>query len=625
MITFENGRLNIVEDIAELPEIGGTYLFLDVETTSFDDKKEAFYPYEGDRVCGIAFTTSDHPNKAWYIPVRHASGRNLPVTDVVSYLQRVADRTKSWVNHNVKFDAHFLLQDGFEYKGELIDTVVRAQLIDSDRIEHKLKSLCRDWCQLPMDEAKQVDVWVKEARTKDYGRVPIDLLGRYACMDVLGNIALFRETQRRLATMDLQEVVDIETRFTSLLFKIERRGMRVDVQKCKVDLLQSIRLMISSAQRIFDLTGIEFSASNECLHNIIVNQFGLPVLAYTDKGSPSFDKDAIVLYKNMPEVVLDEKMNSTFNAISTYKTEETYKGLFLESFLARNVDGIIHPVYRQLVRTGRMSCSDPNSQQFNKRAKRLVIPREGYGFGCWDASQIEFRVISHYAKIEEAIKAYNENPDTDYHSWVAELVGVERSPAKTMNFAMAYGAGRRKMLQQLSHNKSVVDWAVKQAEQAVEAGEIEAKDMQSFVSNLIVLKTSEIYQTYHERLPEIRATANRASQTAKTRGYIKTIYGRRRHLPVDMCHKAFNSLSQGCAMDIIKRRMLALDASLVDDDHILANVHDELLLEAPVDVMMRDSWREKVTHILEDVEPIFKVPFKWEGGYSLTNWEEAKG
>lgn len=625
MISFQDNTLNIVESISELPQLVGETLFLDVETTSFDDKKEGFYPYEGNRICGFAVTTNKQRNKAWYIPVRHHSGNNLPVEQVVQWLREQTKDMVRWVNHNVKYDAHFLLQDNYEFPGELVDTVVRAKLVDSDRMEHKLKGLCRDWCRLPMAEARDVDVWVKEARTKDYGRIPIDLLGRYACVDVIGNISLYYETCNRLDDPELREVVDVETKFTSLLFKIEQRGMRVDVTRCKTDLVKSIRTMIASAQTIKDLTDVDFTASNECLHEILVNQLALPVLAYTDKGSPSFDKDAIVLYKNLPEVILDPNKRAVLEMISTYKTEETYKGLFLESFLSHNVNGIIHPVYNQLVRTGRMSCSDPNSQQFNKRAKKLIIPREGYGFGCWDASQIEFRVISHYAQIQEAIKAYNEDPSTDYHSWVAELVGVERSPAKTMNFAMAYGAGRKKMLQQLSHNKSVVDWAVRQAEEAYEAGEITAEAMQAFVSNIIVLKTNEIYQTYHERLPEIRSTANRASDTARTRGYIKTIYGRRRHLPSNMCHKAFNSLSQGCAMDIIKRRMISLDGKLNQDDHMLANVHDELLVEAPIDVVMSNDWREKVTHTLEDVEPIFRVPFKWEGGYSVKNWEEAKG
>ncbi len=130
-----------------------------------------------------------------------------------------------------------------------------------------------------------------------------------------------------------------------------------------------------------------------------MNDFGLPVLStikertedgdWIDTGRPSFDKEAMQLYKVHPMVTTNPEIKQIVDCISRYRVESTFHGLYLENFINLNVDGVIHPSYNQVVRTGRMSCSRPNSQQQNYRSKQLIHPHKGFGFVSNDYSQIE--------------------------------------------------------------------------------------------------------------------------------------------------------------------------------------------------------------------------------------------
>jgi DNA polymerase-1 len=256
----------------------------------------------------------------------------------------------------------------------------------------------------------------------------------------------------------------------------------------------------------------------------------------------------------------------------------------------------------------------------NKRAKALIIPKSG-AFFVIDASQIEFRIIVHYINDARAIEAYRTDPKTDFHRWVAELTHMDRDPAKNVNFACAYGAGKTKVTRMLAANETVI------REVLEEVAKLSLPDKERIEA--LALRTraraEAMYSTYHSTLPGIRRTAKFADETARKRGYVFNAYGRRRKLPSNACHKAFNSLVQGCAMDFIKDRMIELD-SLAEEfgAPMVFNVHDELGFDGPPEVVESVEFQTAVVATAQVQSVPFRVPFLWTSGHSRNNWAEAK-
>jgi DNA polymerase-1 len=620
---------NIVEDISELPEIKCENLYLDVETTSFNDREAAFDPYHGHKICGIAVTWDENLN-SYYVPIRHRNERwNLPVENVVSWLRGIIARR--WINHNLKFDAHFFLEDlGLDFTYLILeDTLNLAKLIDSDRFSHDLKDLGKEWIGLPMEEEEEVRRYLHEIRSKDYGAVPADILGKYACMDVIANRLLHRYLYEKKEE-SMNRVWEQEVFLTPVLFDMEREGIKVDIIKTQIESVKSLSIITQIEQRIKDRLGIHLVDSTKCMYDIFCVQLGLPVLARTEKtekgggDNPSFDAKTLKLYYALPEVINDPVSKEIVHLIQLWKTETTFESLFLNTLLKKNVNGVVHPKYKQSVRTGRMSCSDPNGQQFNYRAKGLIIPDEDEVLICGDASQMEFRVISHYCKIKSVIEKYIEDPKADYHAFIAEICEAERDPAKTLNFAIAFGAQKRRVTLELGNNKQIIDLVTKQIEQELSEGKLTVQNRAGRYKYLLQERGSNLYEKYHQEFPEVSYTSEKAKKICGRLGYIENKYGRRRHLSGRFKYKAFNALVQSCAMDIIKERMIAISPRYnprMKGLKLLANVHDELLFSGP------KGCEEMIPYIketLEDVQVKFRVPFVWDMGSSDESWAKAK-
>lgn len=629
MITTATG-FRIVESPSELPEIPSFIeeLYLDVETTSFNDKIAAFHPFQGHRVCGIAFGFNGN---IWYVPIRHKEGANVPVEVAKHYFNTLLSRTKKWINHNIKFDALFLYVDGITFHGEMVDTRVFAMTLDSERFGHDLKSLARDWLNIPMIEEKHLKALLKSLKTKDYARIPIDILGGYACQDVAANMILWQYLQEKQEP-EMKELWETEKLLTPVLFDMEVEGLLIDKAQCLSTGETAVHELINITTEVKERTTIELVGSADCFYEILITRCGLPVLAYNedDQGvrtTPSFDKAAMKAYSGLPQVLDNPDTKRIVELLMAYRTKRQFVGLFITSFLEM-MDGnnYIHPIYNQSVRTGRMSASDPNIQQQNEDSKELIIPPVGEVFGCWDASQIEFRLIVDYCKIEPAIAAYLTNPKTDYHQWVADLVHTTRKPAKTINFMLGYGGGRAKTTAVLASNPDIIEEVNKQIDKEIAEGLSPSLRTIRF-GELCSARATEIYDTYHRNLPEISSTSYKAMMLCKQRGWIRNKFGRKRHLGTNGAFKAFNALVQSCAMDFIKSRMVALaprynkrirDAGI----RLVANIHDELLFVGSEEAMKANE--AYITQTLSEHNKDFRVPIIWEHGMSSKNWSDAK-
>lgn len=617
----------LIDRAEELPDFSKSKeVFIDFETRSGNPKRPGGLPWK-DSICGVAITADDHP-EAYYVPVRHNTFG--PSVDLEPYRRWLTDLTVSpgdWINHNVKFDAVFARREtGERTKRRLVDTLTLAKMHDTDRKGHGLKALCREWLSLRMEGDEKRSAYLMRVNSKDYADCPPDVLGEYACEDVLGNRLLYRHLQQELPE-EMQELIDREIELTSVLHDIEMHGFRVDIQELKKEQLRTVKLLIDLGTEISMLAGEEFSNSPQWIYETLVVKFDLPVLAYHEKtGKPTFNKRALAMYEEFPQVREDRRLLRLIRAIKKYRIEAQYHGLFLVPFQElRDADDLIHPFYNQLVRTGRMSCRNPNIQQQNKRSKLLIHPRPGYGFISCDYSQIEFRLIAHYAGDRDVIDAYNNDPDTDFHTLTASLMyGVPpgevtkmmRKKAKFINFGVGFGAGKRKVMQMLLGDPAIL------TEVCEEHPDFSQEEIEAECER----RAAYIYESYHERMPGIKRVSNEAAKVCKRRGWVFNAYKRRRHLPEKAAHKAFNSIVQGGAMDIIKDRFVALarDEYLrKTDTRIVANVHDEFLFETPLERLMDTDVHDRIVSIAEDPLVRFSVPIRVGLGVSPSSWAGA--
>lgn len=618
MIYFKNG-VKLVQSESELPNlVGASDIFMDTETSSGRHDTPSYNPWRHCSPCGIGITVDDIKG-SWYIPVGHHNGddlldSNLSWSHVANWLQDILNNAKRWINHNVKYDALVLDISMLDIPDslELVDTVTLSKIIDSDRGygrgTYEMKSLSRDWLNEDIDKYEErLQPYLKG--NKDYGSIPPDILGEYGGQDVLTGRRLWKYIDAKCPDQ-CRSVWNTEIEVTRVLFEMEKYGFAVNpIELATGDFLLN-EAILKNSNKLKDLVGYPVrSWANDDCYDVLCNSYGLPVISWNDSGNPSFDKDALKQYLHHPdapteivELMLETRQMNTMN------------DLFVANWRTKHVDGVMHPMFNQCIRTGRMSCKDPNAQQFSKYAKMFVRPRPGMSFIDVDYSQIEFRLIVHYIQDAAAISAYGANPDTDFHTWVAEMCGIPRSPAKNVNFCIGYGGGKRRVLSMLSGSMDLMG-VIKETIKGKVDNEEEMFKM------LCEKRANDVFKRYHDTLPNLRRTTKRAATALRQKGYVYNGAGRHRHLPLDFAHKAFNSLCQSFAADIMKERLVAIwKKTKTDLTHLnmACTVHDSILLECPTE-MVEES-RQPVLDVLENPPFDLRVPLRADWSVSDKSW-----
>jgi DNA polymerase-1 len=629
VLEFSNGG-RLVESMADLPFVPESIdeLFLDVETTSCDDELDSLNPWHHCWLLGIAVTWDGVPG-AWYLPLRHRHGGNLPLDAALDWVCAVAQRARRWVNHHVKYDAHVMANDGgIVTDGELFCTVVHSKLHDSDlqyRGGYGLDNLSTLWL------GENIAGYEDKLKTylhkrSDYGAVPREPMAQYACQDVITNRRLYKFLLSRRPS-EVDQVAHMEIELTRVLWEMERNGLRIDQTELMIQELEVTQRMLDISDHLAERLGRVINpCSSDDVYDVLINQFGLPILAWTEEndegepvGNPSFNKHAMKQYAVHPLAPHD-----VVEEMAEYRQLSTFKSLFLQKYQALAVDEILRGSHNQCLRTGRMGCVEPNTQQLNKRAKKLIHPGAGEAFLSADQSQIEFRVIAHFINDEAVIRAYLENPDVDFHDWVKNVAHIARRPAKTMNFLMGYGGGKKKAIKTLSNDLEVVGGVVGRVDQLIAAGTIDESQRQEVFRALCEERGLAVFNEYHRTLPTLKPTSRRAAAVCRERGYVRTLYNRRRHLPADKSHVAFNSACQGTAADIQKERTVMMARAIRGTPiKMCANVHDETLLRGPIEIIEDRRTQCAVAWILEHSAIQLRVPLRVDVGTSRLHWAEA--
>jgi DNA polymerase I-like protein with 3'-5' exonuclease and polymerase domains len=617
-------NLWLVESPSDLPPVPDSvqYLYMDTETSSGHPKKDSLNPWirETCRAHLFAVTWDDNPN-VYAVPRSAENG----------FVRALLKRARVWVNHHVKYDAHVLHNDmGYGFSGEYHDTLTLAKLVDSDRTYPKdvelddgtiVKAQGYGLDELSLAFLKRDVSWVykqlnpylfRETKTgkkirinQDYGSIEVDILGRYACVQVQANRDLYKQLLKELPN-SCYPVWATEIKQTSVLIDIERRGMRIDEEGVIKAHFKSLYKMVQCKDALDKVIGHKFNpASTDDCYDLFINRYCLPPI-YNPKAKskkPSFDKWALEEYAKMPDAP-----HELIKLVAEYKRNATLIQFFWEPWKKLAVNGILHSDYNQCVKSGRQSCRNPNAQFFSDEARQMIIPREGYAIVVHDFAQIEYRFIIHYIQNAAAIAAYVENPDVDFHQLVADqngLLGKDgRDAAKTLNLATGYGMGVGKTIAKLAVNPYILQQT---------GGD----------PFLIQEMATSLNANYHKNLPELKRHTKLAELQALEKGFVSNAYGRRCHLPTQAAYRAFNRVCQSHGADLIKERSNALaDATGGYGAYLLALVHDEVASE----VLVENAERYLVdgSQILNASGVPLRVPVRCSAGISTANWWDAK-
>ena len=352
---------------------------------------------------------------------------------------------------------------------------------------------------------------------------------------------------------------------------MQRHGVRIDepfFRETSRKLKKELKLL---QQEIWKESGTEFNLNSTLqLREVLFEKLELPVIKRTKTG-PSTDASVLAELAaeghHVPVVLME------------YREMEKLRGTYVDALpaLVNPETGRIHTSFNQAVTvTGRLSSSDPNLQNIpirtalGREIRKGFVAEEGYQLLAVDYSQIELRILAHFSGDEPLVHAFRQG--IDVHRQTAAVVfdvpidGVsaeQRAQAKTINFATLYGQGPFALAQQLG---------------------ISQADAKAFI------------HAYFERFSGVRCYLDEMVETAREKGYVETLLGRRRFIPELQSRNwnirqfgervAQNTPIQGTAADLIKKAMIDLDRVLEASGwgaRLLLTVHDELLFEVPED------------------------------------------
>ena len=493
-----------------------------------------------------------------------------------------ADPFRTWYLQNPKFDMRMLLNEGYTLAGTIIDAAVLGRLVRNDHLKYNLKSLAaREGLQkLDVVEKEITKNQLYEIRKTKLGEsykaprfdwVDREILKLYACVDADVTYKVCHRLMQKLQEPGDEgnplAVLNVETPLTKVCFNMERRGILLNVPYTE----EAMGFELERTQLLKEVflkeVGEEFVDSGKALSPVF-KKYGLPI-ATTAKGNPSFTDEVLEKYQHpVAEIVRDIR--------ESQKTISTYYVNFINM---RDSCDVIHPTMWQAgTRTGRFSYSEPNLQQLTKDKadspkKYLVrgcfMPRPGRAFISMDYSQQEYRMMLAYANETALIRRVMDGEDV--HQATADLLGIDRQRAKTLNFAILYGAGVDKLALMLKVSR---------------------------------LEASRFKDHYFMKLPRVERFIDEVIRRGRSRGFVYNWAGRRLYASREFAYALPNHLIQGGGADVVKRAMVEIG----ENECMLLQVHDQLIFEPHLD---------EAEEVVRKCQPIMENAFPEMNGMRL--------
>jgi len=575
---------------------------LDTETTSEN-------PFKA-KLVGISFSLQE--GKAIYLPLGHdyaEAPKQIPMDKALSALRPVLeDEHIAKVGQNIKYDAEVLHFHSIELKGMYFDTMVASYVINPGLRQHNLEALSQQYLNYKM--ITYGDLVGKGKKAKNFSQVNIEAAAEYSCEDADITLRLMRVLSERLDSVKNEELFyGLEMKLIPVLMEMELAGIKIDVEFFQALSKKMASELKELEQEIYKEAGMEFNINSpQQLGYVLFEKLQLPTQRKTTK-TKRYSTDVKVLKKlaayphKVPKLVL------------RYRTLNKLKSTYLDA-LVKMVEpstGRLHTSFNQTVTaTGRLSSSNPNLQNIpirgeeGKEIRKGFIAEKGFKFVSADYSQIELRVFAHYSG-DPAFKEAFERGDDIHTRTASEIMGVSseevtsdmRRIAKAINFGIIYGMGPQKLSEEL---------------------EIDLSSAKQYIA------------AYYERYKGVLAYKERMIKDAREKGYVTTLFNRRRYVPdidnpkqvirAEAERIAVNTPIQGTAADLIKKAMINLYERLELENfrsRMLLQVHDELLFEVP-----EDEVKAVIPLIKEEMENVYPldVPLKVDVGVG-TNWSEA--
>jgi DNA polymerase I-like protein with 3'-5' exonuclease and polymerase domains len=595
-------------DLTDRPEIA-----IDLETQDPDLKsKGSGSIIKNGKVVGISVATEGFVG---YFPFDHEGGDNLEKSEVIQWFTDLCKSNSLKIFHNAMYDVCWIRSMGIEIKGDVVDTMIAASLINENRFRYDLNSLGREyvgWGKAETALRQAAENWGVDPKSELW-KLPAMYVGTYAERDAELTYNLWKILKKELSKQDLEAIFELETDLFPCLVDMKFKGVRVDVQKAHI-----VKQQLASEEKQLLLqikkeTNIDVQIWAARSIARVFDRLKLPYERTLKTNAPSFTKN-----------FLSSHSHPLVNKISKAREINKAHTTFIDTIIRFEHNGRIHADINQIrsddggTVTGRFSYANPNLQQIPARNKdlgplirSLFIPESGCEWGCFDYNQQEPRLVVHYASLQQLPSAMNvvdtyKNGEADFHKIVADMADIPRLQAKTINLGLFYGMGKAKLQAELGVSKE---------------------------------KAQELFQLYHGKVPFVKQLMNAVSNRAQQRGQIRTLLGRlcRFHLwepnyfgihkPLSFeqavqehgpgikrayTYKALNKLIQGSAADMTKKCMLELyKAGIIP--HI--QIHDELDISVE-----NDKQAEQIVKIMETAVEL-QVPNKvdYESG---KNWGE---
>ncbi|MFH0794752.1 MAG: DNA polymerase I, partial [bacterium] len=558
------GILNTVEGLRQwiaearkAPLIG-----LDTETTAVDAMSAAL----------VGISVSCKPCTGYYIPVGHQSALETTPQLSLDVVRRelgpvFADPGVKKCAQHFKYDVKILERHGFKIGGFAFDTMLAAYLLNPEK-EHGLKFLARDRLGVEMTPISKLIGSGKNQITM--AEIAIADAAPYAAADADLTLRLANLLRPELQREGLAALYEkIEHPLVEVLDDMERTGIKIDVAYFKRLSRELEKRLESLTAQIYEAAGHPFNInSTRQVAEVLFEELKLPS---QKKGKTGYSTDVSVL-----EALGD--MHPLPNLLVEYRANEKLKNTYVDTLpkLVNATTGKIHTSYNQTIAaTGRLSSSEPNLQNIpvrtalGRQIREGFIPSEkGFVFLAADYSQIELRILAHLSGDATLKKTYLEGGDV-HRLTASRIFGCSasdvspemRDRAKIINFGIIYGMTAHRLATDFK-----IDHAV----------------AQRFIDD------------YFRAYPGVKQWTRQTLESAREKGFVTTLSGRRRHLPdlkspnrnvrMNAERIAINTPIQGASADMIKLAMLRVWRRLRDDrfkSKMLLQVHDELVFEVP--------------------------------------------
>lgn len=572
------------DEMLELIEMHNTpdgWLALDTET-NFTDKERRDIR-DGTGFCigiSVAGRITDSMVVSGYAPFRHKRGTNLDISLRLK-LKEALENFQGWlIFHNAKFDLVSLKTLGINYTGKFYCTMMMAHILNENFPYAKDLTSCVKVYVDKTDSKKDTEEFKMLVKLLGWDGIPAEDMVDYAAYDPDLTIRLLEKIKPLFDKEVPPEYWEHKQEFIRCIATMESRGVEIDQALCsRMSAIGRLQMEETAQTLGYNL------ASSKDLEKLLIQDLKLPVIRRGKSGRPSFDKEIMTEYEQILE---NRDGDETANTVLTYRGWQKAVTSNYEPYVSLlSPDGRLRPNYKlHGTKTGRLSCEKPNLQQipkisdkpWNGKMKSAFVAKEGYKLWEADYKQLEFRIGASYGQQKNLLDIFNAIPERDIFDEMSIDLGENRYDTKQITYTIQFNAGGPK-----------IGWRLgRTAEEGIAIKE-------------------KWYATY----PGIKKVSDRATNVARRNGKVQLWSQRYRHFmyPEDEAFKAFNSVCQGGAADLVNYAMVRLFKTVDNEEEcrMLLQVHDSVVFE--IKEGLEDKYLPLIREAMENDNPEFGVRF----------------